>query len=112
MTMNELDINQFRKKLLLQKKELEELEDALKETTKPVKLDQSMVGRLSRMDAMQGQQMAMETARRQQHLLLKTEAAIKRIANGDYGNCFVCGEEIDIRRLRADPTNTRCMGCV
>lgn len=106
------EIDHFKQLLLLHKLELNEFEQALKESSKPVRLDQAMVGRLSRMDALQGQQMAMETARRQQQQLVKIEAALQRIAAGEYGHCFVCGEEIDIRRLAADPTSTRCMGCM
>ncbi|MBE9562669.1 MAG: TraR/DksA C4-type zinc finger protein, partial [Proteobacteria bacterium] len=33
------------------------------------------------------------------------------IKSGDYGECFVCGEEINILRLTLDPTNTRCIKC-
>ncbi|MDZ7785293.1 MAG: TraR/DksA C4-type zinc finger protein [Halioglobus sp.] len=31
---------------------------------------------------------------------------------GDYGYCFVCGEEISPARLNFDAATTRCMGCV
>ena len=110
--MNEEEIEQIRQKLLRLKSELKELEETFKETSKPVELDQSSVGRLSRMDAMQAQQMAMEAVRRRQHQLLKIEGALRRIESGVYGYCFVCSEEIDVRRLSADPTNTRCMKCV
>ena len=37
--------------------------------------------------------------------------ALLRIANGTYGTCAVCGEEIGEERLKAVPTATRCMGC-
>ena len=110
--MNEGEIEQVRQKLLRLRSELQELEETFKETSEPVELDQSRVGRLSRMDAMQIQQMALETARRRQNQLLKIEGALRRIESGEYGYCFVCGEEIDVRRLSADPTNTRCMVCV
>jgi DnaK suppressor protein len=69
------------------------------------------VGRLSRMDAMQAQQMAQETERRRQQQLMKVEGALRRMESGEYGYCFVCGEEIDLRRLALDPTNTRCIKC-
>ncbi len=109
--MNKVEIEQIRQKLFLLRSELQELEETSKEASKPVELDQARVGRLSRMDAMQVQQMAQETARRQQRQLLMTEGAIRRIESGEYGYCFVCGEEIDIRRLAVDPTNTRCIEC-
>jgi DnaK suppressor protein len=110
--MNKREIEQIRQKLLSLRSELKELEETFRETSKPVELDQSSVGRLSRMDAMQSQQMALESDRRRQHKLLKIEGALRRVESGEYGCCFVCGEEIDIRRLSADPTNTRCVECV
>jgi DnaK suppressor protein len=56
--------------------------------------------------------MAQETERRRQQQLARIEAALRRIESGDYGYCYVCGEEIDIRRLAVDPTMTRCIKCV
>jgi DnaK suppressor protein len=109
--MNAAETEQFRQKLLLLKQELQEREEISRDAAKPVELDQASVGRLSRMDAMQAQQMAQETERRRQHQLMKVEGALRRIESGEYGCCFVCGKEIDIRRLSLDPTNTRCMKC-
>jgi DnaK suppressor protein len=92
--------------------ELQALEESARESTRPVELDQARVGRLSRMDAMQGQQMAQESARRRQQQLLRIEGALKRIESGEFGGCSVCGEEIDIRRLNANPVTTRCIDCM
>jgi DnaK suppressor protein len=110
--VEESDIDKFRERLLQLKSELEGRQDTSRESTKPVELDQASVGRLSRMDAMQGQQMAQEAARRRQRQLTRIEGALRRIANGEYGYCFVCGREIDVRRLSTDPAITRCVGCV
>ncbi len=110
--MNEGEIDRIKRKLLRLRSELQELEETFKETGEPVALDQAKVGRLSRMDAMQAQQMALEAARRCGHQLLMIEGALRRIESGEYGYCFVCGDEIDVRRLSVDPTNTRCMKCV
>lgn len=109
--MTEEELEQIRQQLLRLKSELQELEETFKETNKPLELDQARVGRLSRMDAMQAQEMALEASRRRQSQLLKVEGALRRIESGEYGYCFVCGEEIDIRRLSVDPANTRCMEC-
>ncbi|MBL3590941.1 MAG: TraR/DksA C4-type zinc finger protein [gamma proteobacterium endosymbiont of Lamellibrachia anaximandri] len=109
--MTEEEMEQIRQHLLRLRSELQELEETFKETNKPLELDQARVGRLSRMDAMQAQQMALEASRRRQSHLLKVEGALRRIESGEYGYCFVCGEEIGIRRLSVDPANTRCMEC-
>ena len=37
--------------------------------------------------------------------------ALKRIAEGTYGVCSQCGEDIDPKRLKALPTATRCIAC-
>jgi len=81
------------------------------EAAKPVELDQATVGRLSRMDAMQGQAMAIETLRRRHELERRAEQALARIAAGEFGICMECGEEINVRRLEADPVSTLCIGC-
>lgn len=109
--MNTVQIAQFRRQLLDLKSELESQEQAAQEDVRPVELDQARVGRLSRMDAMQAQEMAQETARRRKRLLVETDGALRRIASGEFGMCFVCGEEIDVRRLEVDPTTTRCVKC-
>jgi len=110
--MNDKEIEQFRQQLLSLSSALQVMEATYKETGETVELDQTRVGRLSRMDAMQAQQMALESSRRRQHQLLKIEGALSRIKSGEYGYCFVCGEEIVAQRLVADPTSTRCMVCV
>ena len=109
--MTEHEIHQFKEKLRCLKSELDEMEQELAKSSDIVELDQSKVGRLSRIDAMQSQQMALEASRRRQQRVLKVDGALQRIESGSFGYCFICDEEIDIRRLNADPTNTRCLGC-
>jgi DnaK suppressor protein len=43
--------------------------------------------------------------------LNKINDALIRLENGDYGNCFECGEEIAEKRLRALPFAVRCKDC-
>jgi DnaK suppressor protein len=109
--MKKAGLERIRQTLIQRESELRSIEQSSRDTTQPVELDQASVGRLSRMDAMQGQQMAMETARRRLQELAAIEGALRRIELGEYGDCIVCGEEIDIRRLRVAPTSTRCVAC-
>lgn len=81
------------------------------EAARPVELDQATVGRLSRMDVMQGQAMAIETQRRRHELERRAEQALARIAAGEFGICMECGAEIALRRLEADPVSTLCITC-
>lgn len=92
--------------------ELERIEAASAESRKTVELDQQSVGRLSRMDAMQQQQMALATERRRQTEKRRLQAALVRIAEGDYGVCARCGEDIDPARLRFDPATPLCAPCM
>jgi DnaK suppressor protein len=39
------------------------------------------------------------------------EAARTRLAQGTYGVCAVCGGDIGVERLRANPTAVRCVDC-
>lgn len=109
--MKQTDIEKFKQKLLLQRREIQQLESTLKQSSQTVTLDQSKVGRLSRMDAMQGQQMALEASRRRQLQLHKIKHALNRVENGEFGYCVKCGEEIDHRRLDFDPANSHCIEC-
>lgn len=109
--MTETEIEQFKQRLIELKTEVATLSQTSKDAAKPVQLDQASVGRLSRMDAMQAQQMAMETDRRRDTQLTAVEGALRRIESGDFGFCFKCDDEIDIRRLNVDPTITRCLKC-
>jgi len=77
----------------------------------PVKLDQTSVGRLSRIDAIQFQSMALETDRRRQVELQQIKAALKRIDEDDFGECQICGDYIKAKRLEINPRATICIDC-
>lgn len=76
-----------------------------------VQLDQTKVGRLSRMDALQAQAMAQASGERRVAQLREIDAALRRIDDGSYGDCQDCQEPIDPRRLEADPTARLCIDC-
>jgi DnaK suppressor protein len=71
-----------------------------------VELDQTRVGRLSRMDAIQQQAMAQAVHARATARLQQIGAALARIETGDYGYCQNCGG-----RIGADPAVATCIGC-
>lgn len=77
----------------------------------PVVLDQQNAGRLSRMDAMRSQAMASETRRRREIRCQQIDAALRRIADGEFGWCAECGEFIGEGRLDADPVFHLCVRC-
>ena len=91
--------------------EISDLREMSKEARAIVSLDQQSVGRLSRMDALQGQAMANEAQRRRNLELLRIEKAFQRLEDGDFGYCIECGAEIPLKRLEIDPTATHCVKC-
>lgn len=109
--MNDAELETYHRRLVELRASLLDLEETSRDATKTVELDQAAVGRLSRMDAMQAQQMAQEGERRRHLQLQKIEGALRRIEADEFGYCYVCGNEIDARRLQADPTITRCLKC-
>lgn len=99
------------------KVQLEELAAELKagletksEATAAVQLDTS-IGRLSRMDAIQSQQIALGLKARQQQHLLRVQNALEAIRNGTYGRCRKCKGEIALGRLEVQPDAVVCIQC-
>ncbi|WP_232824840.1 TraR/DksA family transcriptional regulator [Primorskyibacter marinus] len=76
-----------------------------------VELDQQAVGRLSRMDAMQSQAMALAGQVRRDAETQRLRQALQRLDQDEYGWCDECGEQIAEKRLEIDLTATRCIGC-
>jgi DnaK suppressor protein len=104
-------INKLTNHLKLKQAELELQLEGSRQSTEPVTLDQQVVGRVSRMDAIQQQQMAIAN-REQSTLLLKlVSTALLRIKSGEYGYCLQCGEPIAFARLDAQPFTPNCLDC-
>lgn len=91
--------------------ELEETSAISADDRVAVTLDQQSVGRLSRMDAMQQQAMSQAQERARSAELLRIDQAFRRLADGEYGYCQECGEEIPDKRLEIDPSAVSCVKC-
>ncbi|MGF1607039.1 MAG: TraR/DksA family transcriptional regulator [Rhodothalassiaceae bacterium] len=110
--MNEkLDLARITQNLIELKGDLARLEADTRDSRSAVELDQSRQGRLTRMDALQGQAMAEAVARRRRQALQRIEAALERMEDGEFGYCVTCGDPIDVRRLELDPAAPRCARC-
>ena len=94
-----------------QREELLRQAEITRKDRKPVELDQSQVGRLSRMDAMQVQEMSLEQERRREITIQRINAALIRVAEGEYGSCLHCGEGISSKRLEFDLATPLCVDC-
>lgn len=95
-------------------RQLERLEKSMKlsdEASRPVELDQTAVGRLSRMDSLQSQSMARNLAEREQVRLALIVGALRRIEAGTYGACSECEGPVPFERLLIFPETATCQGC-
>ena len=106
-----IDLKRFKKRLKDARDELLVLETLTKDGRKPVELDQTQQGRLSRMDAIQLQEMALEQNRRREFEIKRIDAALKRIKDGEFGFCNNCGENIPLKRLEVSPSTPLCLDC-
>lgn len=107
----DIDLADFKALLLERRDRLLGIADSGEAAAQPVELDQTRVGRVSRMDAMQAQAMAVESERRRHVELARIAGALKRIEIGDYGYCVSCDEPIAKERLRVDPAAPLCIVC-
>ena len=76
-----------------------------------VTLDQSTVGRVSRVDAMLQQSMAVSTRAKAEATLRKVLTALKRMDGEDFGYCSQCDEPIQFNRLKVQPQASHCLKC-
>lgn len=84
--------------------------DQSSDESAPVAVDGRM-GRVSRGDAMQVQQMALEMKRRREERLQRIQTALQRIEQGTYGLCGRCRNPIATARLDAFPDAVLCVSC-
>ena len=102
---------EVKRRLLARRDELRALTEVGQDAAATVALDQTRVGRLSRMDALQAQAMAQETNRRRNQELAQIDTALRRVDTGDYGFCTQCDEPIAAARLQHNPAAALCIAC-
>lgn len=105
------ELQDFRQRLEMERAELEGTAGTRRSGSDTVELDQTRTGRLSRMDALQGQAMARASEARAAQQIRRIHAALRRIEAGEYGECLDCGEPIARGRLQANPAVARCIRC-
>lgn len=102
---------QFRPIVQQRLAEIETELNAGADSTAPISPDVS-VGRLSRLDSMQMQQMALAGKRRLEEQRPRLYDALRRIDAGTYGRCEHCGGDVAIERLQLQPDAVMCMPCL
>jgi len=103
-------IAELRTRLILAQAEAQATLESSAEGAKPVDLELS-IGRLSRVDAMQQQQLAVARRRRVLAALQQVQRALSRLDDGLYGACLNCEEPIGFARLALRPEASRCRRC-
>lgn len=89
--------------------ELNQQITSIHERGEPVQLDQQAVGRVSRIDAIQQQQMAQANEQQIQRQVFRIERILSKPE--DYGYCLECDESIGFARLNIHPTAEYCISC-
>ena len=91
-------------------RELGETHARAAEGAATVDLDEP-IGRVSRIDAIAQQKMVEASRAQMQRRLQLVRGALRRFADGEYGDCVSCGEAIGFARLSAQPEAPFCIGC-
>jgi len=103
-------IERCRQRLETTKIEIEALLGRTIDDSKPVDLDLP-IGRLSRADAIQMQNMAELNRRQLEVKLMQVEGALAAVENGSYVSCRSGHREIHSARLDAGPETPFCIDC-
>lgn len=109
--MNPTDQEKFRPVIQLRLDAIAAGLSAAQESTKPISPDVA-IGRLSRLDSMQMQQMALAGKRRLEDEYARLHEAMRRIDTGNYGRCLLCGGDIATERLEFQPDAVSCVACL
>ena len=109
--LTEAQLEQLREELERQLAKLERSMTVTDEALKTVELDQSAVGRLSRMDSLQSQGIAKGLREREMIGLALIQEALRRLDAGTYGVCTGCGDEVAFERLLVFPESPTCVSC-
>ena len=108
--LSHIDPETFRARLRAIESEIKGQLADTEENAAPVSLDLP-IGRLTRQDAMQNQQMTLALRSRLEQQLARVAAALRRIDAGDYGICVACKQPIALRRLELMPETPLCVAC-
>ena len=86
--MSDFLIVDMRTRLLKLREELESMAATGDQSSQVVELDQTRMGRLSRMDALQAQAMSVASKQRREWQLQQITAVLSRIDSDDFGWCL------------------------
>ena len=108
--LSSVQLEELHQLLLVECRALEHQLQRSEEGAKPVQLD-TPIGRLSRMDAIQQQEMPRASRFRVAAKLRQVRASLDAYGRGVYGACRLCEEPIGYQRLKARPEAPFCLVC-
>jgi RNA polymerase-binding transcription factor len=108
--MPELDLASKKRALIELADELRRQVDRPDDAASSVTIDNA-IGRLTRMEAVQAQQIGEAGRRRIRARLQNVEQAIVAVDEGTYGMCVQCGDAIPSGRLEFRPESRKCVAC-
>ena len=107
--MNNRNLTYFKKRLV---KELEDLQRGVDCNFEGLNdSEESMPDLIDRASSFIDRSLSQRICNRESLRIRKIEQALEDIANGEYGICRLCGEDIAIKRLKANPVARHCIVC-
>ena len=106
-----MNIDKIKQSIENEIKDLKILSKNSKVSRNPVELDQQSIGRLTRIDAIQQQQLQIASEKNRLNRINLLNATLKRIETGNFGYCIICEEDIPFKRLLIDPVVIKCTTC-
>lgn len=104
-------MDQYKQALLQRRASIDAQFEQTEEMAQPVEPDPA-IGRLTRQDAMQQQQLTLETRRRLELQKTQIKTALRRIDGGTFGVCVLCKTSISRERLNLVPESPLCVACL
>jgi DnaK suppressor protein len=108
--MEQRDIKRLRQKLEFQRYEAVQFLRRLEHETHSLDADSGQ-DNADRCVISMSRESLFERSSQRRTVLRLIEAALKRIANGSFGVCVACGDDIQSRRLEALPWTQFCIRC-
>ena len=110
MALKKRERTAFKKQLLEQKQQL--LRNAADTIENEIELSKDdMADEADLASVLIDQSLSLRLRGRERTLIEKIDHALERIEEGDFGICVVCGDDINVERLRARPVTTMCIAC-
>lgn len=107
--MDKKTIEKFKKQLVAKREEI--VNEAGRTLSDMTDQNQNVPDPNDRATIESGRSFELRIRDRERKLLSKIDEALERVAEGEFGICEDCGEEIGLKRLEARPVTTLCIDC-